>query len=173
MRVLLTFLLAVITTQVFGNGQVTTRQKYDFNHYLGPAAFTNTLGTVLDRKLNLLRAQYDFSVDGGSQILVTPSSTVVLPDNAIITQSWVEVITAFLPATTASVISVRTEAALDVLASTAASTLSAGTIIAGASTGTAANFKKMSAERTLKVDIASASITAGKMDIYIQYVRGN
>jgi len=101
-----------------------------------------------------------------------------LPDNAIITDSYYDVITTFVDdGTDATTISIDSEATGDVKGTIA---ISDGTnpwdagIHDGESNGTASKMKKMTADRYLAVTItlggASTVVSAGKMNIYTEYI---
>ena len=92
---------------------------------------------------------------------------VSLPDNAIIVYSYLDILTQ--PVGTGATVSVKTESAGDVLAATSVASLPVGFKV-GVSDHTAANFKKMTAARGVKVKIASSALTAGKFKVYLHYV---
>lgn len=118
-------------------------------------------------KLKTVSVTYDFSVNGGA-ISAIPL-TVTLPDNAIV----VEVIRDELTACTSSgstgtiILGVPTDGALEQTALTAD-----GGSPALASSGGTALPKKLTAARTLQVTIATAALTAGKIEYFVRYYQG-
>lgn len=170
-------LIALVTTQIFG--AVSNGRKYKLDHQMGQAAGEAQLGTLIDeggergvvkdghQAKTLAVATYDFSVLGGATTTSGGSSLgVTLPANAIITRSWVDVITPLVGS--GSSISIGTKAVGDVMALATASGMT--TQIEGVSTGTAATMKKMTADTTVKYVNYYAPLTAGKFKVYIEYV---
>lgn len=110
------------------------------------------------------RGTYDVAVGGGAP--GTHSTGIVIPDNAIITKAWVDVVTAGVRASS-STIAFHVQSANDILTATA-SHLSIG-IKAGAPVGVAANFIKLTAARTIVADVAAATMSAGKFVVFCEY----
>ncbi|MCK5613919.1 hypothetical protein KAR91_69295, partial [Candidatus Pacearchaeota archaeon] len=121
-------------------------------------------------------ATYDFAIDGGTHN-TDYGLGMSLPDNAIITRSWYEVLTTFESSTDAAAIAITipTDDVAGIVASTA---ISAGGNVWDAGNheaiqdGTAAAFaEKTTAEREVTFSIASTeNITAGKATFFIEYV---
>ena len=169
-------LLALVTMNVFG--AISTDKKYKLNKYMGAVGSQVQLGTLIDeggqkglvkdghQPLNLLVATYDFSTMGGA----TGSSIHLgqsLPSGAVITKSFIDVITA--PAGTGASLVVSTgEAYGDVKALTEIPDFTGS--LDGVSTGAASLFKPVTAERGIYVDVIQANLTAGKFKVYLQYV---
>jgi hypothetical protein len=101
---------------------------------------------------------------------------VYLPNDAVITRAWFEVLTTFTSATDAATLAVTTQTAGDVKAAIAISNVAnpwdAG-YTEGIQAGAAANFVKLSAEREIVVAVAVEALTAGKMVIFVEYVIGD
>lgn len=116
-------------------------------------------------------ATYDFAVKGGAQGAI--SLGVVIPDKAIVTKSFFHVKTAFTSGGSATVALGTGEAANDIKTATAFddAAYAVGNIGAGISDGAVANMKKMTADRTIKLTIATADLTAGKVIIFVEYVQ--
>jgi len=106
----------------------------------------------------------------------------VLPDNAVITRSWVDVTTTFAGNgdDTSTIAITSGEAANDIVSAVAikdgGNPWDAG-IHEGVSTGTAANMKKLTAAHQPQVVVAIAAtdtaLVAGSMAIFIEYVVSN
>ncbi len=135
---------------------------------------TEGLGTELDRTKNVIRCQYDFAVQGGatgSVICLDPEGNQCkLPDNAIITRAWLDVLTTLTSGGSATV-ALTANAAGDILVAQDYADLTAG-FVECIQDGTAENFVKLTAERTILFVIAGAALTAGKADLFLEYVIG-
>lgn len=149
----------------------TTDQEYLLNNKFGGVPFLTQLGTMLNKTGNLARVTYDFAVDGGAVSTITPAKTVILPNKAIVTNAFVNVLTTCTSGGSATV-AINSEGAGDILAATAVASLTAGLIQGVPDWATIADYKKMTADRTVKVTIATAALTAGKMEVFIYYVLG-
>lgn len=110
------------------------------------------------------RGTYDVA-DGGAP--GTHSTGITLPDNAIVTKAWVEVVTAGVRGSSGT-IAFHIQAANDIYTATA-SHLSVG-FKPGAQTGTSSAFTKLTAARTIVADVATATMSAGKFIVYAEYV---
>lgn len=127
----------------------------------------------------IARATYDFAVDGATHN-ISYDLGVDLPDNAVITRAWYDVISTFTSAGSDAVkvsIGLPTDDANGIVAFTAIST--AGDIWDAGyheaiQTGTAANFStKTTAARAVTFSIlssASGDLTAGKLVLFMEYV---
>ena len=139
-------------------------------------------------------ATFDPSANTGERTIAAHGLGVYLPDNAIITRAWYEVITTFTSAgADAGTIAVKAQGANDLVSAIAISdgtdvwdegfhgTLTAGTTTLSEAapntrtqivnaTDIAAGFIKTSAERELIVTVAGQALTAGKLVLYVEYV---
>ena len=130
----------------------------------------------------IARATYDFAVDGGTHN-TSYDMGIDLPDNAVITRAWYEVITTFTSADSDAVkmsIGLPTDDDNGIVAFTAISTTGdiwdAGYHEA-VQTGTAANFStKTTAARAATFSIsssASGDLTAGALVLFLEYVESD
>lgn len=113
---------------------------------------------------------YDFSVLGGaigSYDLL--ASTDVIPNKAVVTNVYFDILTAFTSTGGTGTIALGLNTTIDLLAAVDADTLSTG-LNAGIPVGTAATMKKATADRNLVLTIATAAITAGKAVVFVEYV---
>lgn len=173
------FLLALLLT-VPAFGAISDGAKYKLNNNMGQAAREADLGTVIDeggqrglfkeghQAKNVLIATYDVAVQGGAS-LVEHETGVSLPDGAIITRSYIDIVTALTGGGTT--IAVKTQSDNDIKTATAVGSWGIG-ILEGQSTGSAATMLKMTAERGVRVKVANSALTAGKFNVYIEYVMG-
>ena len=120
------------------------------------------------------KAQYDFAVDGGAVSAI--GLGVTIPDNAIIVGGFIEVITTCTTASTdGGTMAISVQGANDIVTATA---VSAGGNIWDAglhdiipdSTGSTA--VKTTAAREVTATIASHAFTAGKFNVWLEYVIG-
>ena len=129
------------------------------------AAFADGLSRV-----RVATATYDFAVDGGAISAIDLG--VTLPDNAIILDGMVDVITTLTSATDAATIAIHAEAADDIV--TAVAILTATDWDAGLHAikqlGTAATATKLTAARAITATIAVEAVTAGKFVVFLRYV---
>lgn len=120
---------------------------------------------------NVLRATYDFAVNGGAigdiALLDVDGNAAIIPDNAVITKVLVDVITAATSGGAATV-ALKSEAAADLLAATAVASVTG--FLDGKPVNTAATVVKLSADRTIKATVAAFALTAGKFHVFIEYV---
>lgn len=151
---------------------ITARQEHLINK--GASNASVQLGTLLNKTKNLVRVTWDYAVDGGAVGDITPRKGATIPDNAIITRSWIETLTTVDSEVDPDVtLAIKTENAADVLAAVDVDSLTAGSLREGVSTGATSLMKKMSADRAVKFTVAIASLNQGKVDAYIEYVLGN
>jgi len=114
-------------------------------------------------------ALYDFSVDGGATGIITLNS---LPENATITKAWYEVITAFTSGGSATVgFGVAVNDATGLKAVTAFDDATYGVGYDDFTPdGAATNFTtKTTDTRDIRMTIATAALTAGKVKIWYEY----
>lgn len=144
-------------------------------------------GYVNDAKLELynedkrhaqriIRATYDFAEYGGAVSVI--GLGVTLPDNAIVTRAWYEVLTTCHSPTTPDAatisISIPTDDVDGILAAIA---ISAGAnpwdagLHEAIQDGTAANYStKTTAAREISIEIAVEALDAGKFIVFLEYV---
>ena len=119
------------------------------------------------KRLKVWQGDYDFAVDGGAQSTITLRSVDgALPLGAVITEGYLDVLTACLSAT--GTMALNSEGAADLLAATAQAGLTLGrkSLIPVA---TGATSVKTTAERAPAVTIATAAFTAGKFSLVLFY----
>lgn len=141
-------------------------------------------------------ATFDPSANTGERTIAAHGLGVYIPDNAVVTNVFYDVVTTFTSATDAATIALHLQSAGDLVAAIAISDATNvfdaglhGTLTAGTTTLTeaapntrtqivhaadiAAGYIKMTAEREVTVTVAVEALTAGKMNIYIEYVISN
>jgi len=137
-----------------------------------PSLQGEKVGSLMLRgSIQVAIASYDFAVQGGAtgtvDLLGLDGKPVVIPQNAIIVDSLIDVLT---PCTTSAsgTIALTAQTAADLRAATAAATYTG--LLAGIPVGTAATSIKMTADRTLRATIATGAITAGKFNLIVEYI---
>ena len=129
-------------------------------------------GTAGNSLVRVAKAQYDFEVLGGEQSTI--SLGVALPDNAIVLDGIVEVVTV-ADSDGAATVAVQIEGADDLIAATAFdgapwSTTGLKAIIPD---GTAAKALKLTAARNISVVIGTADLKAGKFNVWLRWLQGD
>jgi hypothetical protein len=136
-------------------------------------------------------ATFNPSANTGERTVDAHGLGVYIPSKAVITKVWYDVVTTFTSATDAATVALHAQSANDILAaiaiSDASNVLDAGIhgskigypAIAGSTASDtavevaalfAATMVKMTAERELTATVAVEALTAGKMNIYVEYV---
>jgi len=126
----------------------------------------------LNQKRGVLKAVWDFAVQGGAvstlALLDENGDAALLPDNAIVVQCYVDVITAMASAGGAGTLALDSEGAGDLLGAVDADTLSG--VNAGIPVGSAATMIKLTAQRQVSMTIAVEALTAGKISVFVEFV---
>lgn len=134
-------------------------------------------------------ATFDPSGNTAHRTVAAHGLGVYLPDNAIITRVWVDVVTTFTSATDAGTIALKAQSANDLVSAIAISDASNvwdagqhgaipnnfaldGNALTQIAMGAAraATLIKLTAERELTATVAVEALTAGKAVIYVEYV---
>lgn len=153
---------------------ITTAQKALFNlsRYFG---FDNPLGDALLKKKGVLVAKYSFAKQGGAvgdiillEDLEKPRSYAKLPINAVITNVYLDIVTAMASSGGAATIAVKAQSAGDLLAAVDADTLA--NRVQGIPDNVVANTIKLTAERSITATVAVEALTAGKFNAFVEYV---
>lgn len=117
-----------------------------------------------DGVYGVAKVTYDYAVHGGA--VGDISLDLVLPSGAIVYDGIVDVLTAPLSGGSATV-ALKIQSSADLLGATAKASFTGMLDLVPA--GTAATALKLTADRTLKVTVATAALTAGKFNVYIKY----
>lgn len=127
-------------------------------------------------RLSVLRATYDFDVDGGAIGAISLGRTI--PDNGIVLGGFVEVATTLTSATDAATVAIHVEGANDIVAAIAINNVAnpwdAGrkAIIPKFNTPESTAVKT-TADRLVTATVAVEALTAGKFTVWLFYVIGN
>ena len=120
----------------------------------------------------IAKAIYDFDVDAGAISTITPVTTAVIPDNAVIIGGTINATTAATSAGSAT-ISVGTSAgssSASIISLTAVASYSADAVLIS---DTAATPVKTTAAGSITVSIAVADLTAGVIEVTVLYYVAN
>lgn len=153
---------------------ITRGQKFHLNRMNSVASKTQ-LGTRLRNGKGSIKAIYDVSASptdrgsvGSHNFLDEDGNAIVIPKGAIITQVYIDIITAFTSTSNDGTVAINANSAGDLLAAVDADTLSG--VSAGVPVGTAATMVKTTADRTIQATVAVHKLLTGKMHCFIDYV---
>jgi hypothetical protein len=133
------------------------------------------LGKLMHRTTSVVKGSYSFARDGGAVGYITLKdqdgvTPLTIPSGALILNSLVYVTTAVLSGGAATV-GVGLEADNDIFNATAKASLSIGAKIVGIPDyATAADYLKLTADRSFRLKVGTAALTAGVLDYYVWYV---
>lgn len=109
-----------------------------------------------------------FDTGGADKAVGNYGLGVTIPDNAIITNGFADIITAFVSEGNDGTIALKAQLANDLLSAVDADTLANQVDLIP--DGTAAKMIKMTAARELTVSVATHKLTAGKCVFFVEYV---
>lgn len=132
---------------------------------------------VIDGKRHVLRGRWDFDSQGGNSTAVIPledpeGASVVLPEDAIVTNTFVEVLTS-VTAGAGSTVKFSVGSSQDPTVLLSASVLpAAGLFLQGSQGGSVVQFYKNSgtADSTLVLKTSINTPTAGKVNVFVEYI---
>lgn len=174
------FLILALVLSVGANAAYPSPQDTAFLMNQGYGS-TVQLGTqIVDKKVHILRAQYDYAVDGGLSGSYTlkdlDGKAAVLPDNAIVVDCLIDVITAMTSSAFPKVAFGTGQSSTDLKASNFLNAYSG--LTACTPVGSAATSIKMTAQRNPTITVTTASTTvahsvlAGKVNVLIWWILG-
>lgn len=171
---LLMKLALLLLVPVVGLATVTSEKEYALNR-MNATAMKYGLGTELAKATNTMTCKYSKAVQGGAtgtsvfllRDLTDTASYCTIPDNAVVKQVFIDVLTAGVGGSVA----VNIQSAGDLKAAASASAYTG--IVAGIPVDTAATMIKLTADRTPWLAITNSAVTAGKFNVYIEYVLGD
>jgi hypothetical protein len=120
--------------------------------------------------LQEIKVTYDFAVDGGAIATITPRSSIQVPAGAVIFGGFIQGIT--LPVGPGATIAIGLGSGAQVAAlkaATAIATYAAGATVAIIPVFTAASVVKAAADTFVTFTIATAALTAGKVQVTLYY----
>lgn len=153
---------------------ITAAKKALYN-LIGLYGYGQNIGEDISNTKGVVVGKYSFAVQGGAvgsknllSDLTEAGSLVKLPVGAVITNAYLDIVTAFTSTGGTGTIALTLQSAADLLAAVDADTLS--NRAQGIPDNTVANTIKLTAERTLVLTVATAALTAGKANVFVEYV---
>lgn len=174
-NLLVVLLFSLLSGVVQAN--ITSSDEYVLNNMNSQAQKTQ-MGTLINKTPGLLIAKYSYAVQGGTTAnninlltdLSKPLSYAKLPNKAIIRNVWLDITTGVASSGSATV-GLTGQTALDLLAATPKASMTVR-MLQGIPAGTTTSSIKLSAQRTIQAVIGTAPLSAGKFNVYIEYVLG-
>jgi len=117
------------------------------------------------------KVEWDFATDGGTVSGSPITLSLTLPDNSIVIGGVVEVITAVTSSSSATVALGVTGAATALLAATGKADFALGAVLPLAAVSAAPI--KLPAATALTLTVATSNLTAGKFNIWVEYLPGD
>lgn len=128
-------------------------------------------GKELHRTKNLVKAVWDFAVQGGAtgtlNLKDDLGNEITLPSGAILKDGVIDVLTAMSSAGGAGTIALGCNTTTDLKGAVDADTLSGRVAIIPV--GTAATAVKLTADRKVQLTIGTEALIGGKIAVYIEY----
>ncbi len=124
-------------------------------------------GTELESRMNVAYAEYDFEKDGGAIGTINLRGDVI-PDEALIEDGKIDVITAVTSGDAATV-ALGVNTTNDIKAATAIAGFSADAVLDVIPVRTAATCVRTTANRAVQMTIAAYALTAGKFRVALKY----
>jgi hypothetical protein len=169
------YLAFLFLLPVVGVATITAEKEYALNR-MNATSMKYALGTELAKKPNIVVGKYSFGVTGQTatsgdvnllRSLTDSTSTITIPDNAIVTNVFVDVLTQPAGASTA----LTRVSSGDLLAATVEGSFT-GRLQGIPDHATVADYIKLAADKTLKATLTGTA-SAGKWNVYVEYVLGD
>lgn len=146
-----------------------TKASPIWKNVTGSVSGNGGLGLVNNAKMT-----YDFTVNGGAVSTITPTNSPTLPLGAIIFGGTLDITTSLTSGGSATIaVGIGSGAQVaSIKGATAVASWGAGQL-AVIPVFTAATYHKVTAAGALTLTIATATLTAGKFDVNLMYLRGN
>lgn len=173
MKNLLISILAVLTLAVSAQAKTLAdhnREEFEMNH--GKLNSVMLEGTELEKsRIHSIKCHYDFSKQGGAigtlNLLDDLGQKCQLPNKAIIRDVLIDAVTTATGGVGATIALSSGQGAADLKAATGFASYTG--LLAGIPVGSAATAIKLTADRNPTLAIATAALTAGKLNVHIQY----
>lgn len=152
---------------------ITAEKKYQLDR-MNSSAIKNGLGSELNKTKNVAKGIYDFSTQGGVfttayNLLDDDGVAVTIPSGAIVKAVYIHTVVAVTSLGSAT-ISLQMNAANDLLNAEAKATFALNALVAGIPVDTMATAVRATADRIVKLVPNTATLTAGKLNVFIEYV---
>lgn len=167
-------LIAIATVSLFAASPVTTNQAYQLNRVSKLFADAQVGTNLRNAQQFGVKAKWDYSVQGGASgdisLLDMENKAVKLPTGAIIKDCMIDVVTQPTSSTGSGSIAFSSKAVADLKAATFVAGYTTSARIACIPDRTVGNTIKLASEATLKIRVGSEALTAGKINVWVQYV---
>lgn len=172
---IISLLIAFSSLVTFAALPVTSTQAYQLNRVSKLFADAQVGTNLRNAQQFGMKAVWDYSVSGGAAnsditLLDTERKAVKLPTGAIITNCLIDVVTQPTSSTTSGKIAFSSKAVADLKASTAIASYTTSSRIACIPDGTVGAMIKLASEGTIKIRTGSEALTAGKINVWVEYV---
>lgn len=171
------FATLLITGQLFGAAAITNSGGgYEINR-MNAVSRKYDMGTRLADGPFGVKATWDFADQGGAAssdlyLHDAEGKKVSLPANAIIRDCLISVVTQPTSSTTSGSLAFSSKAAADLKAATFVASYTTTTPIVCLPVGTVSTMIKTTSELNLIVRTGSEALTAGKINVWVEYVIG-
>lgn len=171
---LITVLMLVAMTG-FAALPPTVNQAYNLNR-ASKANADAQAGTALRNAVQFgTKATWSYAIQGGAAdsdltLVDEERKAVKLPSGAIIRDCLIDVVTQPTSSTSSGSLAISSKSVADLKAATFVASYTTSSRIACIPVGTTGTMIKLSSEGTLKVRIGSEALTAGKINVWVQYV---
>lgn len=120
-------------------------------------------------RIRVAKATYNFAVDGGLVSTITPVTSEIVPLGAIVKAVYTDALTATTSGGSATV-AINAGGTTLVAAGTLAANSLSGTLKVSQTLSGSATAIKTAANGFITVTVAVAALTAGKFDVYVEYM---
>jgi hypothetical protein len=168
------FVVALFALQAFGATAISKDGAYELDKRSAVDKKYASGTKLYDAQQMGAKGTWSYADQGGAVGQVTlhdaQGRAVTLPSGAIITDCMIDVVTQPTSGTSTATLSFDSEAAGDLKTATAVTGYTTSSRKACIPVGTAAASIKLTAQRSIKMTIASEAVTAGKVNVWVQYV---
>lgn len=166
---------ALFAANVFGAAALTTDGAYELNKRSSVDRKYATGTKAYDAQQFGAKGTWSFSDQGGVANAILPlhdhdGKNVTLPAGAIIRDCLIDVVTQPVSSTGSSGIAFSSKAVADLKAATFPASLTTTTPIVCIPIGTVGTMIKTASELTLAIKVGSEALTAGKINVWVEYV---
>lgn len=146
--------------------------EFEMNNKSNGLGAKYQIGTQLTKGVKLaMAATYDFATQGGAvgtiNLKDSTGATAILPKGALLLDSYIDVLTAPTSGGAATIAVNSGQSAGDIKAAAAIAGYTG--IVAGLQQGASVNAVKATADGVVSITIATAALTAGKMNVLLEY----
>lgn len=150
---------------------MSTSDAYQMDNFMGKIPFDTRMGTKIRQAHNVAYGVFDFANFGGDISSTSFNVGILLPDNAVVRWAMFEILTSVTSGGSTDLCFQTGESACDLHAYQAkASWATSDAFQEGVPDNEEGNFIKLTAARQIKAVVSGASVTAGKIKVYLDYI---